>query len=498
MRSLTILTFFFFVVTTLNATTHTTIKGGDWDDASIWSTGQVPNISAWPGDNVIINHKVETPGDLAFKQGASMTVNANASLEINGEFKLQGSGTFLIAADAIVNCGKVKNAGYGGSLSVNGSLISDDVITISGVAAFFTDGTIYADKIEVKGSGNFESKGGVIELEGAWEISGGTAIKISNTEVVTEDKFKRTGGPSIEFIGGSLTVGDDFLGSGGGSICFDGTVVEVENDTKLSGSVAINVGGRGSFSTNKAELKGSSTIRGKDLGGWFNHAEDIDFQGSGNVRCVDGNCYYDKNNEDEMPNALDLGSGLNTVLPVELLYFEADVEQGGMLVVNWATAVEINNDFFTIEMSLNGKVWKSMGEVKGAGNSDVELTYEWKNDEVNATGTAYVRLKQTDFDGSFSYSDIESVEFVNKANANYQVNVFPNPATEYIMIEGIAADKTPLISLVNMQGQRIQIPVSDEGINTRVDIPSYLPAGTYGLVIDNGDQIQTQQVVIQK
>lgn len=176
-----------------------------------------------------------------------------------------------------MNCGKVKNVGYGGLLSVNGFLISDDVIMIFGVVVFFIDGMIYVDKIEVKGSGNFESKGGVIELEGVWEIFGGIVIKISNIEVVIEDKFKWIGGFSIEFIGGFFIVGDDFLGLGGGSICFDGIVVEVENDIKLSGSVVINVGGWGFFSINKVELKGFFIICGKDLGGWFNYVEDIDF-----------------------------------------------------------------------------------------------------------------------------------------------------------------------------------------------------------------------------
>jgi|GEM_PF-1329005 len=499
MGNLNILTilFFFFFFTAANATTHTTIKSGDWDDATIWSTGAVPNISAWPGDVVIINHKVEAGSDLSFKQGASMTVNSNASLEIDGELQLQGSGVFIIASNGIIDCGKVQHSGYAGSLSVNGTLISDDVITIAGVAEFFTDGTIYASKIEIKNSGNFESKGGMIEIEGAWEISGGTVIKISNTEVVVEDKFQRTGGPSIEFTGGSLTVGDDFLGSGGGSICFDGTEVDVENDTKLSGSVMVSVGGRGYFTTNKAELKGTASIQGKDLGGWFN-CNEIQFQGSAKVSCVDGNCNYNRNNADDMPNQVDLGTGNNTVLPVELLYFEAQVEADGMLIVGWATAVEINNDFFTIEMSLNGKDWKAMDTVKGAGNSDVELAYEWTAANVEARGTVYYRLKQTDFDGTFTYSSIQSVKFAEIEKAQYAVNVYPNPATEYVLIEGLETDAAPQVSLINLQGQTINISSTDEGRTTRINIPAHLPAGTYGLVIQNSGQIQTQQLVIQK
>ncbi|MBX2873405.1 MAG: T9SS type A sorting domain-containing protein [Saprospiraceae bacterium] len=496
MRSLTLLTIFFFFFTALNATTHTTVKSGDWDDVNIWSTGQVPNISSWPGDEVIINHKVEVDGNLSFKQGASMTINANASLEIDGDWNLQGEGTFIIAQNANVSCDDVRHTGYGGSISVQGTLEAED-ISVSGVAQFYNDGSIYADNLEIKGSGNFDSKGGLIQVAEEWTITGGTAIKISNTDVVIEEDFTRTGGPSIEFTGGTMSVGDVFTGKGGGSICFNGTIVNVTNETDLRGSVKVYVGGRGSFTSEDVNLTGTAAILGKDMGGWVNCVS-MSISGSAKVECVDGGCMYDDENADEMPSQLDLGAGTNTVLPVELLYFEANVKADGMLVVSWATAIEVNNDFFTIEMSLNGKDWKGLDEVKGAGNSDVELAYEWKNADINAAGTTYLRLKQTDFDGSFSYSDIESVTFSSKEAAQFEVNVFPNPATEYIIIEGIGADVAPQITLVNMQGQRMLIPVTDEGFNTRVDIPSYLPAGTYGLVIENGGQIDTQQLIIQK
>ncbi len=496
MRSLTVLTIFFFFFTALNATTHTTVKSGDWDDATIWSTGQVPDISSWPGDEVIINHKVEADGNLSFKQGASMTVNANASLDIDGDWNLQGSGTFVIAQNATVFCEDVQHTGYAGSLSVNGSLEAED-ISVSGVAQFYNDGNIYADNFEVKGSGNFESKGGSMQLAEEWRITGGTAIKVSNTAIVVEGDFTRTGGPSIEFTGGTMSIGEDFTGKGGGSICFNGTVVTVTDETDLRGSVKVYVGGRGSFTSDEVNLTGTAAILGKDMGGWFNCVE-MSISGSGKVECVDGGCHYDGDNVDDMPSQLDLGAGTNTVLPVELLYFEADAQADGTLVVSWATAIEINNDFFTIELSLDGKSWKGLHEVKGAGNSDVALAYEWKNDDVNAAGTAYIRLKQTDFDGSFSYSEIESVDFGGKPSAAIEVSVFPNPATEYLVIEGIVADSVPQITLVNMQGQHIQMSASDEGANTRVDIPSHLPSGTYSLVINNGLQVQTQQIVIQK
>lgn len=497
MRSLNILTiFFFFFFTAANATTHTTVKSGDWDDATIWSTGIVPSIGSWPGDEVIINHKVEAGSDLTFKQGASMTVNSNASLEIEGDLKMQGSGTFVIAANGSVNCEDFKHGGHGGSFNVNGNLFAED-ITVSGVAEFYSDGNIYATNLEIKGSGNFESKGGTLSIEENWDITGGTAIKVSNTEVTVEGNFTRTGGPSIAFTAGTMSVGEVFTGKGGGNICFDGTIVTVGEETDLRGSVQVLIGGRGSFTSEVVSISGAAGIEGKDLGGWFNCVT-MTFGGSGKVECVDGGCLYNSGNEDEMPSELDLGSGSNTVLPVELLYFEAQVEADGMVIVSWATAVEINNDFFTVEMSLNGKDWKALDTVKGAGNSDVELAYEWKDANVAASGTVYYRLKQTDFDGTFSYSSIESVQFSAEEKAQYAVNVYPNPATEYVLIEGLEADAAPQVSLINLQGQTINISSTDEGTTTRINIPAHLPAGTYGLVIQNSGQVQTQQLVIQK
>lgn len=495
MRSLTIFTLlFFFFFTAAHATTHQTIKSGDWDDARIWSNGVVPSISSWPGDEVILNHKVEADGDLKFSQGASMTVNNNASLEIEGQLKMSGSGTFLIQTNGVIECESVKHSGWDGSFTVKGDLIVEEGIEITGVAQFYSEGDIYAESLTVKGSGSFESQGGSINIEENLEIKGGTNFQAKKTDFTIEGSFKRTGGPNIFFTGGTMSVGETFIGSGGGSICFDGTVVKVEEQTTLSGSVVIYIGGRGTFNSTAVRMNGAAAILGKDMGGWFNCVE-MTFSGSAKVKCVDGQCEYSADNSNEMPSELDLAA--SSVLPVELLYFEAEASVDGMLIVNWATAVEVNNDFFSIEMSSNGKEWKTLGEVKGAGNSDVTISYEWKSDRVNAAGTVYIRLKQTDFDGTFSYSDIESVK-LGKGGEAYEVNIYPNPATEYVVIEGITADETPQIFLVNLQGQQINIGQTDEGSSTRVNIPSHLPAGTYGLVIQSGDQVQTERIVIQK
>jgi hypothetical protein len=90
---------------------------------------------------------------------------------------------------------------------------------------------------------------------------------------------------------------------------------------------------------------------------------------------------------------------------------------------SWATATEINNDFFTLERSVDGVNFEVLGDVRGAGNYSGSLYYEFLDQEAY-NGVSYYRLKQTDFDGTTSYSHVIAVNFAS-ANANYTVYPIP-------------------------------------------------------------------------
>ncbi|PKR80526.1 hypothetical protein CW751_09125 [Brumimicrobium salinarum] len=91
-------------------------------------------------------------------------------------------------------------------------------------------------------------------------------------------------------------------------------------------------------------------------------------------------------------------------LPIELISFSADESAfKNQVDLNWSTASEKNNDFFTLEKSTNGKDWELLKTLNGAGNSTHTLKYRW-TDQSPYSGISYYRLKQTDFDGKFSYS----------------------------------------------------------------------------------------------
>jgi len=101
-------------------------------------------------------------------------------------------------------------------------------------------------------------------------------------------------------------------------------------------------------------------------------------------------------------------------LPVEFLYFHA-TDKSKSIVLEWATATEMNNDYFSILKSIDGTTWKEINRIKGSGNSSTTLNYEYIDTEP-LEGYNYYLLKQTDYNGQFSYSNIIAI----KSNINAQ------------------------------------------------------------------------------
>jgi hypothetical protein len=112
-------------------------------------------------------------------------------------------------------------------------------------------------------------------------------------------------------------------------------------------------------------------------------------------------------------------------LSVELLFFNATPKED-VVYLFWATASEINNDFFTIEKSRDALNWEFLINIPGAGNSSSSIHYQTIHENPHY-GISYYRLKQTDFDGQYKYSDIIAVDINKKGEKN--LTIYPNPTS---------------------------------------------------------------------
>ena len=140
------------------------------------------------------------------------------------------------------------------------------------------------------------------------------------------------------------------------------------------------------------------------------------------------------------------------LLPVTLIEFTARLKDG-TVISNWATSSEINNKFFTLEKSKDGKIFEEVGRVDGAGNSTVTHYYHYM-DNSPFGGLSYYRLKQTDYNGAFTFSDL--VPVFNKDN-NSSWYIFPNPAKDQIRIASASDDlSNATFRLFNLEGSLVK------------------------------------------
>ncbi|MEP1972567.1 MAG: T9SS type A sorting domain-containing protein [Ekhidna sp.] len=184
-------------------------------------------------------------------------------------------------------------------------------------------------------------------------------------------------------------------------------------------------------------------------------------------------------------------------LPVELVSFSAYfLESNGTVVLDWMTLSEVNNDFFTIERSRDGRVFVPIKRIDGMGNSNSLHKYH-AVDDAPLSGRSYYRLKQTDFDGRTSYSEMKSVNVKFKSSIRF----FPNPTHDHIkfLLSGNCHAEIH-ISLMNLSGEVlshrvVQSPLGNSVLNFH--LPEKTIAGVYIIHI-TGHDFAAEEILLRK
>lgn len=136
--------------------------------------------------------------------------------------------------------------------------------------------------------------------------------------------------------------------------------------------------------------------------------------GENNLNRISGTNSNQIKNESAFIN--DYGS-ISSFLPIELTSFTATATDYGF-AFNWVTASEVENDYFTLEYSIDGVDFNEIDYVHGAGTTSETSEYEYRWDEAPEFDVVYFRLKQTDYNGEYSYSDVIVASRKKSSGAN--------------------------------------------------------------------------------
>lgn len=143
-------------------------------------------------------------------------------------------------------------------------------------------------------------------------------------------------------------------------------------------------------------------------------------------------------------------------LPVELISFNV-INSNNKALLNWITATEKHNDFFTLEKSTDGTNWVLLNTIKGKGESISITNYQYI-DKNPFNGLSYYRLTQTDFDGTK-----ETFTPITYLNNKIDVKIYPNPVKDKLNISGYIENS--VISLYNLQGSLILETTNESSLN---------------------------------
>lgn len=178
-------------------------------------------------------------------------------------------------------------------------------------------------------------------------------------------------------------------------------------------------------------------------------------------------------------------------LPIQLTEFNIKKE-GNISLIYWTTQTETNNDYFIVERSIDGKIFEEISKIKGAGNSNQTINYQI-TDYQPYYGINYYRLKQVDFDGTYSYSEIKALTFEDKALSG--LYFYDN----YLYISSNESLYNTTIEIYDLRGRLILMKnINTDNKEEKIEIPYNLENGVYFASIRSTEFQKSFKFVVNK
>jgi hypothetical protein len=146
----------------------------------------------------------------------------------------------------------------------------------------------------------------------------------------------------------------------------------------------------------------------------------------------------------------------NAALPVQLKWFDV-IQNANNDQIAWATSIEKNNDYFTIETSTDGVRFSPLHQLNTLaqdGNSDIELSYSYTNYNYSL-GKVFYRLSQTDIDGGSRI--VSDVKHVYRGEGVLVSSIHPNPTRFQLSIDYYTTTPSKcIVHLIDMSGRKLK------------------------------------------
>ncbi len=193
---------------------------------------------------------------------------------------------------------------------------------------------------------------------------------------------------------------------------------------------------------------------------------------------------------------------VDNVVPVEMISFVAK-SQYGKITLNWSTSTEVNNHGFEIQRIKKDTEdkWLTIGFVEGKGTTADQSDYKYIDNKTTGSGEYVYRLKQIDFDGTFSYS--EEVTIASSPTEFELTQNYPNPFNPSTTISyKLPTDGYVELSIFNSLGEELETIVNEYQsagtYNISYNVKSSMSSGIYFYKIRFNDHFETKKFTVLK
>lgn len=175
----------------------------------------------------------------------------------------------------------------------------------------------------------------------------------------------------------------------------------------------------------------------------------------------------------------------NTTLPVELISFEG-TNMGNANVLHWATASEYNNQGFEVERSVAADQWEVIGFVAGKGTAAQRNDYNFIDRRLQETAY-YYRLRQIDYDGTFSYSPV--IYVTSRQTQPFEVGLVSTVGEKHITMTYRYPPEAHVHVLLYDAGGRLlmqQREAAELSGSIDLSLPDHAASGIYFIHVQSG------------
>lgn len=190
-----------------------------------------------------------------------------------------------------------------------------------------------------------------------------------------------------------------------------------------------------------------------------------------------------------------------TYSQIILNYFNGS-QSSNNIVLNWESGQEMNQNYYTVERSIDNISFSSIQQISASGNSASAITYQFSDNYSFADICYYYRLVATAFDGNTQYLDTitvcysSAVTSVNDINVNYFTRIYPNPNSGNFIYVEVADYSNCVLTIFNSIGESIFTSKINSSLST-IDCSNYA-SGNYLIQFTKGNTVlKTDKFIIE-